>query len=214
MKKLIYLLSLVFLIPLASIGQSIELTPFVGYQFGGKMKFIQGDFKIENNLNYGIALDIPVRYGSYVDIYWSHMETKASWNPFSQYAPEYPEVDDIGMSVDYFQIGGMQQADLGTGIVKGFGVLTIGAAYFNAKDSDIQDVWRFAMTLGGGLKIHPTDRIGIRLQGRLLMPMAFGGTGAYCGIGTGGAGCGLGVSGYSMLVQGDFTAGLIIMIGD
>ena len=35
-----------------------EITPMVGYQFGGKINFIQGDFKMYDNVNYGGALDL------------------------------------------------------------------------------------------------------------------------------------------------------------
>ena len=44
---------LVMLIAAFSFGQTIEITPMVGYQFGGKVNFIQGDLKVQDNMNYG-----------------------------------------------------------------------------------------------------------------------------------------------------------------
>jgi len=55
-----------------------------------------------------------------------------------------------------------------------------------------------------------SDRIGIRLQGRLLMPLYFAGAGVYFGSG----GSGLSVGAGSTILQGDLTAGLIIGLGD
>jgi len=66
------------------------------------------------------------------------------------------------------------------------------------------------MTLGGGVKIWLSDRIGIRAQGRLLLPMMWAGAGL--SVGTGGTGFSLGAG--TAMVQGDFTGGLIIALGD
>jgi hypothetical protein len=213
MKNRVLLLIIILTSSVAMSGQPIELAPFGGYMFGGKVKFIQGEVNFRDNANFGIALNVPVERIASVEVFWSHMDTRAEWRPYTQYKPEY-EPADYDVSIDYFQIGGSKQADLGTGIVKGFGSLTVGAAYFNIKDPDINDVWRFAATLGGGIKIFPTDRIGIRLQGRLLMPMYWGSAGFYAGIGTGGISTGVGVSTYTLLAQGDLTAGLVILIGE
>jgi hypothetical protein len=205
-----FILMAVVLLPGIISGQVVEITPFGGYQFGGRMNYVEGTLKFEDNANYGIILNVPIERVLSVEVYWSHMDSKVNWDPYK--ISLNPREFDV--SVDYFQVGAMKQADLGTGIVKGFGVLTLGAVYFNIKDPEVSDVWRFAGTLGGGIKIYPTNRIGFRLQGRLLMPMYWGSAGFYCGIGSGGGNCGVGVNATSFLVQGDLTAGVIISIGD
>jgi len=43
------------------------------------------------------------------------------------------------------------------------------------------DTWRFAMTFGGGAKIFFSDKLGIRLQARLMVPVFFSGAGMYVG---------------------------------
>jgi hypothetical protein len=75
--------------------------------------------------------------------------------------------------------------------------------------SGMDDVWRFAIGIGAGMKVMFTERIGIRLQGRLLMPMYFAGVGFYAGIGTGGASSGLSLNTGSVIFQGDFQGGLV-----
>ena len=62
------------------------------------------------------------------------------------------------------------------------------------------------VSLAGGVKIKASERVGLRLQARLLMPLYYAGT--YFGVGTGGASAG--VSGGIQGVQGDFTAALVI----
>jgi len=64
------------------------------------------------------------------------------------------------------------------------------------------------ISLAGGIKINASEKVGIRLQARLLMPLWYSGT--YFTVGTGGAG--YGVSGGIYGVQGDFTAALVIKI--
>ena len=72
----------------------------------------------------------------------------------------------------------------------------------------------FTAGFGGGLRYHIGERLGIRLQARLLLPMQFGGVGFGCGIGTGGGSCGAGVSTYTNIIQGDFTGGITLRLGD
>ena len=67
----------------------------------------------------------------------------------------------------------------------------------------------FTVGLGGGLKYYFSDNIGIRLQARLFFPMQFAGVGFGCG----GGGCGSSVSGYTSVIQGDFTGGIILKFG-
>lgn len=210
MKK--YCLSIVaglfLILPFLSTAQRIEVTPTIGYQFGGKINFFEGSFKIEDNMNYGVTLGIDARQAM-IEIYWTKMDTRGKWNPYN--ITLNPRTFD--MNVQYFQVGGMREQSIGEGTVIGFGGITLGAVYFNSVETDIEDVWRFAMTVGGGAKIILSDRIGIRLQGRLLMPIYGGGGGFYCGIGTGGSGCGASVGATAWLLQGDLTAGLIINLG-
>ena len=216
MKKIITVLVFVFAFSGLVKSQGVEITPFIGYQFGGALKFIEGKLKVNNEMNYGLVVDIPIEDVGSLELYWSHMNTTAEWQPYSDYLISYPDTS-VNIGAGYIQIGGLKQGDIGTGIVKGFGSFTLGATYMIAQDTDIsKNIWSFAMTFGGGLKIFPfqSDVVGFRLQARLMLPMYGAGTGFYCGIGTGGGGCGVGVSSFSVLAQGDFTGGIIIKIGD
>ncbi len=54
-----------------------------------------------------------------------------------------------------------------------------------------------------------SERIGIMLRGRLMMPMAFAGTSLYVGAGGGG----VSLNSWVAPLQGDFNGGLIIKLG-
>lgn len=204
------LLVLIFLDPLSSAAQGkLELTPFAGYQFGGKLRMYQGDLKFKDNMNYGLVLDYELATDTKLEFLWTQMNTTADFRPYYGWE-EYRGSFDLG--INYFQIGGVRE--INNGQVRPFGAFTLGATYFAPQNTDIADSWQFSMTLGGGAKIWLSDRVGIRLQGRLLMPMYFTGVGLYAGIGTGGVSGGLGVGAGATILQGDFTAGLMIAIGE
>ncbi|MCK4747444.1 MAG: hypothetical protein KAT15_10425, partial [Bacteroidales bacterium] len=111
-----------------------------------------------------------------------------------------------------FQIGGLRQVDLATDKIKPFGAVTLGLARFHLKQTtgDLReaDEWKFSATLGGGVKIFLHDRIGIRLQARLGLPMTF--EGLWVGGGTGGASGG--ASFRIPIVQLDLSAGLMLRL--
>ncbi|WP_020529444.1 outer membrane protein [Flexithrix dorotheae] len=192
----------------ASAQKRIELTPTYGYQFGGKANYVEGSIKLQDAANYGGILSVEADYGVLAELSYSYMETRGNFIPYRG------NIDprQFDLNVQYFQLGAVKE--LMEDDFRPFGLFSLGATYFNPKNNDIEDVWRFSITLGGGIKYFISEKIGIRAQGRLLLPMYFNGVGGYCGIGTGGSGCGLGVSTAVPLVQGDFSGGLIFRLGE
>lgn len=209
MKKLV----IVLLVVISSeafpqVIEYIDIIPTYGYHLGGRARFYEGDFKIEDAATYGITLSAPVSWGVKGEISWSRSDSKGRFIPVRVgYEP-----DELEMASNYFLIG--VQKELGEGPAKAFGGINFGLAWFDSKDSRYYDEFRFGMSLGGGFEYMFTDRIGIRAQGRFLIPISFAGGGLYCGIGTGGSSCGVGVSGWSTLLQGDFSGGLVFRLGN
>jgi len=193
--------------PLGAFAQGkVEIAPFGGYMFGGKLRFYEGDLKINDNANYGVAMDVEIATDTKIELIWSQMNTSARFRP--NYGYDYLNSDPFDVNVGYIQVGSIRELDYDN--IRPFGGLTVGAAYFSPQNSPYSQTWKFSAALGGGAKIWLSDRVGIRLQGRLLLPFFWGGAGI--SVGTGGAGFSVG-AGTSML-QGDFTGGLIIALGD
>jgi len=208
------LIIILFLAPNVSKGQAkVEISPFAGYMFGGSLKLYEGKLKADNAANYGVALDIKVAPDMQIELLWTQMNTQAQFN--SYYGYDYLATNKFDMNVGYIQIGSVREMDYGQ--VHPFGVVTLGATYFmpsnvtyrdDNSSVNVDDEWKFSMTIGAGAKIWITDKVGIRLQGNLMLPMFWGGAGFT--VGTGGAGFSVG-AGTSM-VQGSFTGGLIFAI--
>lgn len=181
-------------------AQAAELTGFYGYMLNTDLKTYYGTYKMDNNPNYGGILSVEVAPGMFGEFLYNRSDTKFRYIYGN-------ETEPMDLSVEYYQIGGLRS--MGTGKVQPFGAMSLGAARFNLKESyeeyDAGAAWSFAGTLGLGAKIYLNDKLGIRLQARMDLPMRLEGL----WIGTGGAGGSFVVPVW----QFDFTAGVFLRLG-
>jgi hypothetical protein len=184
--------------------RGIEITPFYGWMFGGSLSVREGDLNIKDNDNFGIAVDIELPYGGgkQLELLWVMQNSRLDLKRYPSGITE--TLFDI--VTHYFHIGGVYGVRQGN--VMPFGSLTLGATLFHPKEEDVSDEWRFSATFGLGAKIYVSERVGLRLQGRLMMPFQWGGGGLWCGTG----GCSAGVGTSTTILQGDLTGGLIILL--
>lgn len=186
-------------------AQSIELNGFAGWQLHGKAKLYDGDFRLNDAMNYGGKLSVALASTTHVELSYMRSDTEGRFYPFIGLPG-----DLVSLSSNYIQIAGLQEADLGR--IKPFGTIGVGLTVWSPKSSQYNSKTQFSATVGGGLKIWLTDFLGIRLQGTMLMPMVWNGVGFGCGIGTGGTSCGGNVYTRVTPFQGEFSGGLIIKI--
>jgi opacity protein-like surface antigen len=187
----------------------VELTPFGGYMLGGSVKFYEGKFKVQDAGCYGGMLAVQVKSGNFVEFSYTGMTTQGDWKPYSDYLVTIPE-GTVDMAVNHFQIGSVNELPLDNEAIRPYGTFSLGTTWFNIQDDDADDEWLFSVAAGLGLKYFFNDKIGIRLQARLLLPVVYNGGGFYLGTG----GSGMYVSSTAPIVQGDFTGGLIIALGE
>ncbi len=214
MKKFkLFILTVLF--PALVFSQGVEIVPFAGYMFGGSIKFVEGKLNFQDGMDYGLSILVPVQTVLDVELNWTRMDSKATFTPYAGYP--LLKYSEANMATNYFQIGAISKFYNSSGsVAQPFGSFSLGATWFDPSSTgstsstgSFQDVWRFSITLGLGVKLMFSERIGIMLRGRLMMPMTFGGTSFY--IGTGGSG--LAINGWIAPLQGDFNAGLIIKLG-
>ena len=199
MKKIIILclLATLFVIPQQLFSQKgIELSGYTGWMLGGKVNLYNGSLKIEDGQNWGITLSLPVAPGMKAELMYNRLVSDLVVREFGN----EPYVA-ANIATQYFHVGALKEL-MSEGAIRPYGTGTLGAAVFSDQGPTYSDRWRFSIGLGGGLKIFPTERIGFRLQARMLVPLYFNGI----SFGTGGAG----VSTSSSIVQGDFTGGIIL----
>ncbi len=205
MKK-IKILLIVLLFPVLVFSQGVEIVPFVGYMFGGSVNFYEGKYKVTDGMDYGVSVLVPIRQVVDLEINYTRMDSEGKFTAY----PGYPAFTDkqTAMSTNYFQIGTVKAITLQNPKVIPFGSFSLGATWFDFADFDGRVL--FSITAGLGAKFMFSDRVGIMLRGRFMLPMFFGGVGFYAGSG----GSGLSLNSYSAIIQGDFNGGLIIKLGN
>lgn len=180
----------------------VEITPFGGYQWGGTVSGWEGEFRIPSTGNWGIALNVDMSPDTQLELCFTrqHSALEVRWYDYS-----IPQKELFDLAVEYYQIGALHMLR-GSGYSGPYTVLTIGATRFAPDTSEYSDEWLFSMALGFGVKVPIGERLALRLQARILLPIQWAGGGLWCGT----SGCGIGLSGGSSILQGDVTAGLTI----
>jgi len=214
MKK-IKLLFITLLFPALMFSQGgVEIVPFAGYMFGGSIKYYEGKLNIQNGLDYGMSVLVPIQSLVDLEINYTRMDkVKATFDPYNGY-PAY-SYDEFDVVTNYFQIGGISKFYNSSSVAQPFASLSLGATWFdpsaneNSVYTSYSDVWRFSVIVGLGVKIMVSEHVGIMLRGRLMMPMTFAGTSFYAGTG----GSGVSLNSWVAPLQGDFNGGLIIKLG-
>ena len=138
-------------------AQQIEITPFVGYQFGGELDEV-GDEPITRDLEqsptWGLMLDFGITDLDQVEIYYSSQGTDLN-----------RDAEPVeGVTIDHFQIGAIHQYAPNRPVNPYIGI-SLGASKFVVDgDSDT----RFSGSLCGGVKMVVSDHLGFRFDGRVF----------------------------------------------
>jgi hypothetical protein len=194
-------------------AQKAEIGGFYGIAFNSKIRTYYGEYKIDDKANYGGQLSIAMSSDMFVELMYNRTDTRV------QYRDRYGTSQPFDLSIEYYHVGGLQQVDIGSDRIAPFGNFTLGVTRFDIKDpvefddgntpqTISGDTYAFSIALAGGAKIFLAERIGIRLQARLGMPMLF--NGLYLGVGTGGASGGL--SFHVPTVMFDLSAGVFLRL--
>jgi hypothetical protein len=190
------------LLPRPVSAQTVEATPFGGYRFGGDFfELITGQpVDLDGAPAVGVALDLKLRRpGSYFEGLFTHQQAHFTVPP----ARPSGTPTRWHIAVDHWQGGGLQE--FRGGQVRPFLTGMIGLTRYAAEgDSEI----RFTLGAGGGVKLWPSRRLGIRLDGRTFATFVDAqGEAIACTPGI----CLVGFD-ADVVWQAEFTAGLVLAI--
>ena len=217
MKKILILTIALF--ASQQIFAQIEIGGFGGWLWTGSIPAYLQNIKVSDKGNYGATLGLHIREDMLVNFEWNHTDNTATFRPYINGRPTGEPVN-VPLALNYYMLGFNYLVPYNDPVVPyglvNVGLLTTNSESFNNGTEIIPGSSNtyFAAGLGGGLRYYISDNIGIKLQARLLLPMQFGGIGFGCGIGTGGTGCGAGFSTYTSVIQGDFTGGIVLKLGN
>ncbi|MCK5823977.1 MAG: hypothetical protein KAG96_01055 [Ichthyobacteriaceae bacterium] len=182
-------------------SRSTEIGAMYGFMFGGR----KGNFDIDNTEAWNLSLSFPMSWHSRVELSWHGQNTAIGYKGF------FTGNDYINTNVNYYQVGFVKEMPHGKNIP--YIVTSLGASQISPENTRLQsyeDVWEFAVTLGAGFKHYISDKVGIKIEARMLAPISFGGM--YFNIGTGGS-SGIGLNSGSAYVQGYIAGGLVFALG-
>jgi hypothetical protein len=203
MKKIVLLIVTAVIMTTAIHAQRVELTPFGGYVFGGTMNTDGGNIYFNGNGQYGGMISVRVSRVVDVDLIYNRSDTKGVINNSYWVI----STKDVPLSINYIHIGFTKNFRVNPTVSPFLG-FNAGTCIFAPKQ-DYSDTWLFSMGLIGGAKVYLSNRIGLRFQAQLLMPIQGAGFNVFVGSG----GASTGVSTYSTLAQFGFNGGLIFRLG-
>ena len=198
--------SIIFMFYVASISNAqnaIEISAMGGYQWGGNYTVETANIKIDNNGTFGMTIDIPVPEtpGLMAEVAYSFTRSSLSY----QERTSFPDQYSFDMTIHYFLAGATYQENLGRFVP--FAIMDIGAVLFHPQNTNYNDAWMLAATIGMGCKTKISSRLGLRIQGRFLAPIQVKEGALWC---QSGSGCSIYLKSGTILLQGDIMAGIFI----
>ena len=178
---------------------AVEVVPFGGYRFGGGFyELVTGtSVDLDGAGSFGVVLDIPFRDDLQIEGFFTHQEAR-----FTLPSTLDAQRTRWRITVDHYQVGGLRE--LNRGLARPFLTGTLGLTRYATQGDD--EV-RFSLAAGGGVKLYPLSRLGLRLDGRVYATVVDAdGDSLACAPGLGVC---VGSIDASVVWQVEFTAGLM-----
>ena len=173
---------------------------FVGYRVGGSFedKETGESVDLDDNASYGLIFNIMEQAHTQYEFGWSHQDTSVDLTDNNG------DPLRLDLDIDIFQLGGtyLFEGD----IARPYIVATIGAAHYQTSSGASESDTYFAFSIGGGWKLWPTRRFGLRLEGRYYGTLVQSNSKIFCGSSPNNAGCLVQTSG-KILSQWEVSAG-------
>jgi len=179
-----------------------ELTPFGAYRVGGSFDEKDGDGRVElNDSNaQGIMFNIKANPNGQYELLYSRQSTDANTAGFLVNDPT------IDLDVETFHFGGTYLFDGEN--TRPFLALTIGMTQFDPGITDSVSESFFSASLGGGVQLNATKRLGIRLEARAFTTFVEDDSNIFCASSGGNGACLIQVDART-LTQWEARAGLV-----
>jgi hypothetical protein len=181
-------------------AQTVEVTPFGGYRFGGGFfERVTGQpVDLDGAPAVGAVVNVAFREpGLFAEAFFTHQEAQLTV-PGGLFTPP----TNWRITVDHLMGGGLRELG-GSRRARPFLTGLLGLTrYAAAGDNEI----RFTVSAGGGVKLMPVRHVGVRLDGRVLATFAaIGGSAVACSPGL----CLIALD-ADLVWQAEFSAGLVV----
>lgn len=180
---------------------TIELTPYGAYSFGGTFEDEESSAQAElqDSGSFGLIFDYQLKNNTQVEVIYSLQNTDAVISDAT--------ISDVNMH--YLQLGGTYQFEM-VGKTLPFMSATLGGTHVAVDSQGFGSDTFFGFSIGGGIQIAPSSRVGLRLEARAFGTVLSSGSTIFCVSDPGGgqAGCAITVAG-EVLWQLQAMAGIV-----
>jgi hypothetical protein len=183
-------------------AQRIELSPLIGYETGAYVNTNLGRIHALDGMNFGGSMNINLGNGRWAELSFTQLYSSMDYET----GLTTTRLSDL--IIDYYSLGVLQEMKPGAKVTP-YGLFSLGLVNYNPSSNTYRNENKMHVSIAGGIKINPSEKVGLRLQARLLMPIYY--EGGYIFAGSGGSG--YGITGGIRGIQGDFTAQLVLKFG-
>lgn len=185
MKTLNRISALILLSAIASAAAaetSIEITPLIGYRFGGDFDVNSTDnngfstIKLSENSSYGLLIAWPYKEKQQGELLISHYNTNFTGSSLNH---SNSTLTDNGLGVTYYHLGG--NVPISDGTLPLWLTGGIGFTHLSPDDNELTDETRFSMNIGLNTELALSKRVSLRFGGRIYGTFFNSGSAVFCG---------------------------------
>ncbi|HET6628441.1 MAG TPA: outer membrane beta-barrel protein [Woeseiaceae bacterium] len=156
-----------------------SVTPIGGYTFGGEFKDAAATTAVEvdDAPHFGVILNVRESANTQWEILYSRQQSEADTSAL----PAGNPADTVDLDVQYFHVGGTYVAD--GGLARPYLAATVGATRFDPDPLTFNSENFFSFGIGVGFQLQPMDRLGLRLESRVLGTFLRSDTDLFCRTG-------------------------------
>jgi len=155
-------------------GLDTELTFFGGYGFGGNFRTESGlDIDLDDGNDFGFIVDFANDEETQWEFLYLQQNASADTSQLSELEPS------IDTNIRLFHGGGTYRG--GEARVRPFVAGTAGLTRIEPHGNNTDSDTYWSISFGGGVQIRATERIGFRLEGRILATLINTDSAIYCG---------------------------------
>ena len=195
-------------LPAGARGQSIEITPMLGYRFGGSLQAAPGtgaggqssvEVEVDDAAAFGVHLGYRVGEGE-IELLYARQDTQLQTAALFTGAPVFD------LALETWQLGGTYLFGDDDARARPFVAVGLGLTRLLPEPSGLSDETRFSASFGAGVKLWLGRHFGIRLEGRGFFTVLDSDSRSFCDSDSG---CLIRTTG-SELSQAEARAGLIL----
>lgn len=151
---------------LAGAQGGLELTPSIGYRWGGEISagatdLFTVDMDVQSSPAFGLSLNVPLNHFLQLELMVDHQSTELGHSDL--FLPPDPTID---VDIDYYHVGLLWYWHAGRTrpfVVTSMGVTRIDPDLEGARSDD-----RFSAAIGGGVKVDVNRHLAVRFELRGL----------------------------------------------